>query len=115
MTIQPASPQSGNFRAEQLLFSDGPRLGWVFRDRRQFVTPYGEPQPDSQTVAGQVVTRRARADRAWRFSLRWVARPLLPAGRDPLRAGSVRTERDARSERLTHALWSNSQPPSAAL
>jgi len=50
----------------------------VFRDRRQAITPYAEPEPDPQALAGQLATRLQRAQRAWRFSLRWVARPLLP-------------------------------------
>jgi hypothetical protein len=75
MTMQPARLQRPT---ERLLFIAGPRLGWVFRDRRQLITPYAEPQPDPQAVTGQVTARRERAERAWRFSLRWVARPLLP-------------------------------------
>jgi hypothetical protein len=78
MTTQPARLQEPATRAEQLLFTGGPRLGWTFRDRRQLIAPYAEPQPDLQAVTGQVTARRERAERAWRLSLRWVARPLLP-------------------------------------
>jgi hypothetical protein len=78
MTMQPAGLQDGTTGAERLLFTSGPRLGWVFRDRRQAITPYTEPEPDSQVLAGQLTARRERARRAWRFSLLWVARPLLP-------------------------------------
>jgi hypothetical protein len=80
MTMQPAVSRDGDgiTGAERLLFTGGPRLGWTFRDRRRLVTPYTEPEPDPQAIAGQVTAGRARAERAWRFSLRWVARPLLP-------------------------------------
>lgn len=46
MTMQQAVPQRDAVHAERLLFAGGPRLGWVFRDRRQLVTPYTEPGPD---------------------------------------------------------------------
>jgi hypothetical protein len=78
MTMQPAASQPVITGAERLLFTSGPRLGWVFRDRRQLITPYAEPQPDPQLTAGRVAARQERAERAWRFSLWWVARPLLP-------------------------------------
>lgn len=78
MTMQPADPRGGVSAAEQLLFTGGPRLGWVFRDRRGLITPFAEPGPDPQALAGQVAARRQRAQRAWRWSLLWVARPCLP-------------------------------------
>jgi hypothetical protein len=78
MTMQHAVPQRDAVQAERLLFAGGPRLGWVFHDRRQLITPYPEPGPDQQAIAGQAAARRERAQRAWRFSLKWVARPFLP-------------------------------------
>jgi hypothetical protein len=78
MTMQPAVPPGGTTRSERMLFTSGPRLGWVFRDRRRLIAPYGEPEPDLDLITGQVAARRARAERAWRRSLRWVARPFLP-------------------------------------
>jgi hypothetical protein len=78
MTMPHASPQSGITGAEHLLFTPGPRLGWAFRDRHRLIASYAEPAPDPQVITGQVASRRARAERAWAFSLRWVARPLLP-------------------------------------
>ena len=78
MTMQPAAAQGGPAGTERMLFTPGPRLGWVFRDRERLVLPYAEPGPDLQAVAGQVAAKRERAERAWRFSLLWVARPLLP-------------------------------------
>jgi hypothetical protein len=86
---QPAVSEDRNAGAERLLFTGGPRLGWTFRDRRQLVTPYAEPEPDPQAIAGQVTARRERAGRAWRFSLRWVARPLLPLAVVAYAAGEI--------------------------
>ena len=78
MTMQPAGLQDGIAGAEYLLFTPGPRLGWAFRDRRQLITRYPEPEPDPKTVTRQAQARLAQAKQAARFSLRWVARPLLP-------------------------------------
>jgi len=76
--MQPAALPRTTAGAERLLFTRGPRLGWVFRDRRQLIAPYAELQPDPQLISGHLAARRQRAGRAWRLSLRWVARPLLP-------------------------------------
>jgi hypothetical protein len=89
MTMQSADLQDQIAGTEHLLFAPGPRLGWVFRDRRRLVSPYAEPGPDSQAVAGQVAARRARAEKAWRFSLLWVARPLLPLAMVLYAAGAL--------------------------
>src|SRR5450756_1244980 len=78
MTMQPAGLQDQATGAERLLFTSGPRLGWVFRDRRQAITAYTEPEPDPQALAAGSELAGERAERSWRFSLRWVARPLLP-------------------------------------
>ena len=40
MTMQPAVPPARPSGTERFLFTRGPRLGWVFRDRRQLITPY---------------------------------------------------------------------------
>ena len=63
MTMQPAGLQDGTADAERMLFTGGPRLGWVFRDRRQAISPYTEPAPDPQALAGQLTVRRQRASR----------------------------------------------------
>jgi len=89
MTMTPAALQDGTTGAERLLFTSGPRLGWVFRDRRQAITPYTEPEPDPQALATQLTTRLQRAQRSWRFSLRWVARPLLPVALVLYAAGTL--------------------------
>ena len=78
MTMQHAVPQRDAVQTERLLFVGGPRLGWVFRDRRQFITPYPEPGPDQQAIVGHATARRDRAQRAWRFSLLVGGPPLLP-------------------------------------
>ena len=80
MTMPPAGPQDMNAGAERLLFTRGrgPRLGWTFRDRRQLIARYDEPEPDQQAIAAQLANRRAKAQRAWSFAVKWVARPLLP-------------------------------------
>jgi hypothetical protein len=78
MTMPHASPQGGTSGAEHLLFTPGPRLGWAFRDRHRLIASYTEPAPDPQEITGRIASRRANAERAWQFSLRWVARPLLP-------------------------------------
>jgi hypothetical protein len=74
----PAGPLGGVAGAERLLFTRGPRLGWTFRDRRQLIARYDEPKPDPQAIATRLAARRAKAQRAWSFAVKWVARPLLP-------------------------------------
>jgi hypothetical protein len=78
----PAGPLEGVAGAERLLFTRGsrlgPRLGFTFQDRRQLISPYDEPSPDPQAIATQLANRRAKAQRAWSFAIKWVARPLLP-------------------------------------
>ena len=98
MTMTPAALQDGTTGAERLLFTSGPRLGWVFRDRRQAITPYTEPEPDPQALATQLTTRLQRAERSWRFSLRWVARPLLPLALVLYAAGTLARDATHRSE-----------------
>lgn len=42
---------------QQLLFTPGPRLGWVFRDRREIALAYSEPRPNPQAIQAQTVAR----------------------------------------------------------
>lgn len=63
MTMQPVDPPGEAAAAERMLFTPGPRLGWVFRDRRELVTPYREPLPDPQAITGQLADRHVRAER----------------------------------------------------
>jgi hypothetical protein len=44
MTVQPVDRQS-LLERRSLLFSPEPRLGWLFRDRWAYYTPFTEPQP----------------------------------------------------------------------
>ena len=67
MTVEPVDRQS-LLERRSLLFSPDPRLGWVFRDRWAFYTPFTEPPPQPQrlpdylaqqvTTTAQVVQRR---------------------------------------------------------
>jgi hypothetical protein len=54
------------------LFTAPPRLGWVFRDRRQLLAPFGEPPPvlQSQSVPPQLEAERAAAEQALRKTQR---------------------------------------------
>lgn len=60
---QPSVPSPGP-GTSQLLFTPGPRLGWMFRDRRELATPYQEPQPSPQHVQGRAAQRAQAADAA---------------------------------------------------
>src|ERR1019366_4801078 len=53
------------------LFVAPPRLGWVFRDRRQLLAPFGEPPPvQSQSLPPQLEAERAAAEQALRKTQR---------------------------------------------
>ena len=54
------------------LFVAPPRLGWVFRDRRQLLAPFGDPPPvlQSQSVPPQLEAERAAAEQAYRRTQR---------------------------------------------
>src|SRR5258708_40349479 len=67
--------------ASDVLFSPGPRLGWVFRDRREMVIPYPEPPPDQQAVQASAAGRGAAAGRALSRGWRGGGKPRLGAGR----------------------------------
>jgi hypothetical protein len=49
MTVEPISRQS-LLERRSLLFSPDPRLGWIFRDRWAFYTPFTDPQPQPQRL-----------------------------------------------------------------
>jgi hypothetical protein len=49
MTVEPVSRQS-LLERRSLLFSPEPRLGWIFRDRWSFYTPFTEPAPQPQRL-----------------------------------------------------------------
>ena len=61
------------------LFTPGPRLGWVFRDRQELAVPFAEPAPDPGAIAARAASRAAAAERALARSWTWVARPSIAA------------------------------------
>ncbi|MDN3355111.1 hypothetical protein [Actinomadura sp. DC4] len=76
MTVEPVSRQS-LLERRSLLFSPDPRLGWVFRDRWAFYTPFTDPRPQPrrlpeylhrQVVQTEQVARR-RLTRTFPLSL----------------------------------------------
>jgi hypothetical protein len=63
--------------SSDLLFSPGPRLGWVFRDRRELAVPYPVPPPDRRAVEARTAGRVAAADRALSRAWRWAGKPSI--------------------------------------
>jgi hypothetical protein len=61
MSIQPPPADALGRRAG--LFTPGPRVGWVFRDRRQLAAPFPEPAPDLEAMRA-TAQQRAQADHA---------------------------------------------------
>jgi hypothetical protein len=66
---QPARPAPAD--RQDLLFTPGPRLGWVFRDRRELAAPYPEPGPSQNDFRAHTTARAAAADRALARAWRW--------------------------------------------
>jgi hypothetical protein len=62
---------------ELLLFTQGPRLGWVFRDRRELAAPYPEPEPSPQAIQAQAAARMTAAEQAWQRAWKWIGRPSI--------------------------------------
>jgi len=79
MNFQPVPYCAGPVPADrrELLFTPGPRLGWVFRDRRELATPYHEPEPSQQAIQSQASERAAAAERALARAWRWVGKPSI--------------------------------------
>jgi len=71
----PAQPAPADSR--ELLFTPGPRLGWVFRDRREMVAPYPEPGPSPQLFRAQAADGLAAAEQSLARAWRWGAMPSL--------------------------------------
>ena len=74
-----ATPSAGPspLAGQDLLFTPGPRLGWVFRDRRELAAPYPEPEPSPNAVHAQAVARMATAEQAWQRTWKWVGKPSI--------------------------------------
>ncbi|MFZ0754274.1 MAG: hypothetical protein WAN00_10950, partial [Trebonia sp.] len=74
-----ATPSAGPAppAGQDLLFTPGPRLGWVFRDRRELAAPYPEPEPSPHAVHAQAVARMATAEQAWQRTWKWVGKPSI--------------------------------------
>ena len=78
MSFRPAPTAAGPApTGRQLLFTPGPRLGWVFRDRRELALPYPEPQPNPQVIQAQAAARAAGAEQAWPRAWRWAGMPSI--------------------------------------
>ena len=60
-----------------LLFTPGPRLGWVFRDRRELASPYPEPQPSPQAIQDRAAARSTAAEEKWQRAWRWAGKPSI--------------------------------------
>lgn len=70
---EPAAPGTDPRR----LFTGEPRLGWVFRDRRELVPAYREPQPGPEAIQAASDARVAAADERYRTALRWFGKPSI--------------------------------------
>lgn len=73
--VLPAGPVPAS--RQQLLFTPGPRLGWVFRDRREIVAPYPEPEPEPQVIYANATAWGAAAEQAWARTWRWIGKPSI--------------------------------------
>lgn len=73
--VLPAGPPPAS--RQQLLFTPGPRLGWVFRDRREIAAPYPEAEPVPQVIYAHATARDAAAEQAWARAWRWTGKPSI--------------------------------------
>ncbi len=78
MNYRPVPAAAGPAPAgRQLLFTPGPRLGWVFRDRREIAPAYPEPRPDPQVIQARAAARAAAAEQALARAWRWAGKPSI--------------------------------------
>jgi hypothetical protein len=78
MSLRPApAPAELASAGRQLLFTPGPRLGWVFRDRREAAAPYPEPRPDPQVIQARAAARAAGAEQSWARAWKWAGKPSI--------------------------------------
>jgi hypothetical protein len=70
MSMQPAPaapvPAAEGADRRASLFTPGPRLGWVFRDRRQLAAPFPEPRPDLEAMRAAAAQQAEAAEKAYR-------------------------------------------------
>jgi hypothetical protein len=70
MSTQPAPlapvPVADGADRRASLFTPGPRLGWVFRDRRQLAAPFPEPRPDLEAMRAAAAQQAESAEKAYR-------------------------------------------------
>ncbi len=74
MSTQPA-PAADVADRRPRLFTPGPRLGWVFRDRRQLAAPFPEPRPDLDAMRAAAVQQAESAEKAYRKIRRFLGIP----------------------------------------
>jgi hypothetical protein len=78
MSFRPVPAAAGPAPAgRQLLFTPSPRLGWVFRDRRETALTYPEPRPNPQVIQAQAAARAAAAEQSWARAWRWIGKPSI--------------------------------------
>jgi hypothetical protein len=61
----------------RLLFTGGPRLGWVFRDRRELIPAYPEPRPGPQAIQAAAAARVTAADARFQRAWKWAGKPSI--------------------------------------
>lgn len=62
----PPAPVADSADRRASLFTPGPRLGWVFRDRRELAAPFPEARPDLEAMQAAAVQQAESADQAYR-------------------------------------------------
>jgi len=62
----PPAPVADAADRRASLFTPGPRLGWVFRDRRQLAAPFPEPRPDLEAMRAAAAQQAESAEQAYR-------------------------------------------------
>ena len=70
MSMQPApvapGPVAQDADQRASLFTPGPRLGWVFRDRRELAAPFPEPRPELEAMRAAAAQQAESAEQAYR-------------------------------------------------
>jgi hypothetical protein len=78
VSIQPAGPP-GLLARRALLFTPGPRLGWVYRDQPADVEPFSQPPPDPETMQQDAVANADAATARYARARRYVGVPAVIA------------------------------------